>query len=81
VAHGRVEEAHRRHSDALAVATEIGDPYEQARAHHGIAAAHHAAGQTDHARRHWQHALALYADLDVPDTDAVRVHLSALKHT
>jgi tetratricopeptide (TPR) repeat protein len=53
------------HSEALAVATEIGAIDQQARAHAGL-------GRALNSREHLEQALALYTDLDSPAADAVR---------
>jgi tetratricopeptide (TPR) repeat protein len=75
---GAVQEALTRHTDALLAATKAGDRYEQARAHDGIAAAHHTTGNVDLAHQHWQHALTLYASLEVPEAQTVQAELAAL---
>jgi DNA-binding SARP family transcriptional activator/tetratricopeptide (TPR) repeat protein len=64
---GRTDEAVAHHRDALALATRTRNPYEQARAHAGIA---HALCRTDPggARRHRDQALAISTDLGVPET-------------
>ena len=77
-ANGEAGAAAERHTEALAVAVEIGDRYEQARAHAGIAEIHEARGEVAQARSRWQEALAVYADLAVPDAEAVRARLAAL---
>lgn len=77
-AHGQLGEAHHQHTAALTLATQIGDRYEQARAHNGLAQIHQAAGDPEQARYHWRHALDVYTVLDVPDAEAVDAHLSAL---
>jgi DNA-binding SARP family transcriptional activator/tetratricopeptide (TPR) repeat protein len=63
---------------ALDLASALGNQGEQARAHDGLAQAWLAAGDVVQARRHWQEALARYADQGVPDADAVRARLAAL---
>jgi len=78
LADGRTGHARAQHSAALTIAEQIGDRYEQASAHNGLANAHHASGDTDRARHHWQQALALFAELDVPEADQVRAHLTGL---
>ncbi len=62
----------------LTLATQIGNRYEQASAHNGLAHTHYAAGEQDQARHHWHDALALYTDLGVPEADDVHAHLTAL---
>ena len=65
------------HTDALAIATDIGDQDQQARADTGIGRAHHALGDPARARHHYQLALNRYTDLGSP-TDDTRALLSAL---
>ncbi len=77
---GQSEQARAQHAAGLTMAVETGDRYQQARAHTGLAHARLAAGEHDLARQHWQDALALYADLGVPEADVVRAHLAALGH-
>ena len=60
---------------ALALATQAGDRFEQARALDGIARVLATAGRRDQARDHWQRALAIFSDLGVPEADRVRDHL------
>jgi tetratricopeptide (TPR) repeat protein len=66
----RAGQALRAYRRALAKASHTGNRYQQARAHDGIARAS-AAGEAaggETARPHREQALALYADLGVPDT-------------
>jgi len=77
-ANGHTEQAHADHTTALTLATQIGERYEQARAHNGLAHTHHATGELDQARHHWHEALTLYTDLGVPDVDDIHAHLTAL---
>jgi hypothetical protein len=44
-----------------------------ARAHTGLGHAHHTLNHPARARRHYQHALALYCDLGVPQADQATV--------
>lgn len=60
---------------ALAIARDIDDRYEQARALTGLGHAHAALGDHAQARRDWQQALAIYTDLRVPDAEAIRACL------
>jgi len=62
---GRYPQAigHHQHAAALGLASQIGDQYEQARAHNGLARSYHATGDQSQARRHWQEALTRYTDL------------------
>jgi tetratricopeptide (TPR) repeat protein len=78
LADGQFDQARTQHSAALSLANQTGELYEQARAHNGLAHTHHATGGTDQARHHWQLALAVYANLDVPEADQVRTCLAAL---
>jgi tetratricopeptide (TPR) repeat protein len=78
LADGRPNEARTQHAAALTLADQTGDQHEEARAHDGLAHAYDAAGDTGMARHHWQQALAIYADLEVPQADQVRAHLLAL---
>jgi tetratricopeptide (TPR) repeat protein len=73
-------QARTQHTAALTLATQIGERYEQARAHDGLAHIHQVTGDLSQARQHWRHALALYAELRVPDADDVSAHLTALDH-
>ena len=65
------------HAAALALADQMGDKYQQACAHDGLACARQASGDLGQARRHWLRALALYTDLDVPEADEVSARLAA----
>jgi tetratricopeptide (TPR) repeat protein len=62
-------DAYRR---ALASAAGTGDPYQRARAHHGLARTLAAAGDHATAARHWRPALTWYAHLGVPEAEQVR---------
>ncbi len=79
VATRRPDQAFAHHTAALTLATQVDDRYEQARAHDGLAQVHRAADDLDQTRYQWQHALALYTDLGVPDADDVRSYLTALE--
>jgi tetratricopeptide (TPR) repeat protein len=63
---------------ALDIARMKSDPLEQARAHSGLAAACHDLDRRDDARAHWDHALDIYRDLDVPDAAHVQRQLADL---
>jgi tetratricopeptide (TPR) repeat protein len=76
LAMGHPEQACARHALALDLATQIGDTYQQAGAHNGLAHAHAADGNYRAARQHWQHALDLYTQLDVPEARRVLGHLA-----
>ncbi|MGH3803502.1 MAG: tetratricopeptide repeat protein, partial [Pseudonocardiaceae bacterium] len=75
---GQLREALIQHTAALTLATQIGDRYEQARAHNGLAQTHLATRDSDLARHHWQQALTLYTNLGIPDADDIRTHLATL---
>jgi hypothetical protein len=75
LAAGRTDEAGVACTAALALAGQLGDAHEQARAHHGLAAALHAAGDVGRARHHRSCALDLYAALGAPEADAIRAEL------
>jgi len=46
--------------------------------HNGLACTYYATGDLDQARQHWERALALYADLGVPEAEQVRAKLESL---
>ena len=68
-------QARAQHHDALTLACQMGDRYEQARAHDGLGRSWHASGDHAQARYHWQQALALYTDMGVPEAGPVRARL------
>ena len=76
LATGRPSDARAQYATALSVSAQIGEKYEQARAHNGLAHAYQAAGDPGQARHHWKEALTLYISLGAPDTDQVRSHLA-----
>jgi tetratricopeptide (TPR) repeat protein len=83
---GLGEAAHTagRAADALThhtIAADTGHRDQQARAHAGLGHAHHTLGNPTLALDHYQHALALYTDLDLPEADQVRTHLAALNNS
>jgi tetratricopeptide (TPR) repeat protein len=63
------------HRLALANALDVGDRYQQARAHLGIG---HAVAPTDPgaARLRWELSLVIYQELGVPEADEVAAHLA-----
>ena len=67
LATGEPGQARASHTAALTLARETGDRYQQARAHRGLAEACDGTGQPAEARQHWQHALADYTALGVPE--------------
>jgi hypothetical protein len=75
LATGQAARAVARYTAALGLASRIGDQYEQARAHDGLARGHHAVGEADQARRHWQRALALFSRLGTPEAGELRSQL------
>jgi len=77
LAEGKPGESQQQHNLALGLAGEIGDRYQQARAHDGLAHAQQASGNAARARRHWQHALTLYALLGAPEAGRVRAAITA----
>jgi DNA-binding SARP family transcriptional activator/tetratricopeptide (TPR) repeat protein len=81
----RPEVAIAHHDKALALARELGQPEDQARAHDGLAHSYHALNQHEQARMHWRSALSILTDLGVDRTDdeeastaAIRMHLAAI---
>lgn len=77
LATGRPAEARTQLAAARDVATQAGEKYEQARAHEGLAGSYQASGSPARARRHWQEALALYAELGAPEADRISARLVA----
>ncbi len=77
---GQPVRARAEHAVALRLASQTGDKYEQARAHNGLAHCHHPVGDPAQAHHHWQQALALYAELGVPEAGQIRAQLSAAGH-
>lgn len=57
---------------ALAHSRKTGDRYEAARSHAGLGAVHDANGDPELAAEHWQRALEIYRELDVPAPARVR---------
>ncbi|MEU8210966.1 tetratricopeptide repeat protein [Micromonospora sp. NPDC049044] len=75
---GNVADALAQHSAAHAIVVEIGAYHEHARSHAGLGHAHRVLGAISSARDHFQRALALYTDLDMPEAEQIRAHLAAL---
>ncbi|MBE1488377.1 AfsR/SARP family transcriptional regulator [Plantactinospora soyae] len=75
---GQPVRARSEHSTALTLASEIGDPYEQARAHAGLARAYRATGDLEGAATHCNSANALYLMLGVPEATECREELAIL---
>jgi hypothetical protein len=78
LATGQLGQSRAQHGLALDLATRIGDKYQQGAAHDGLAHAHKAGRDLSRAYHHWQQALALYTDLDVPEASEVLRHLVLL---
>lgn len=68
-ARGETAEAAGFFRDALDIAAETGCVGDQADAHHGL-------GDTTGERAHWESALALYAEMGVPEADEMRARLN-----
>ena len=77
---GQPSLAAARHATARDIASDIGDTYQQARAHDGLARAHHALASTGQARDHWERALALYTHLGTPEADQARAELAETRN-
>ena len=75
---GRPAEAADRHTGAYAIAVEVDDPGQQARAQTGLGHARRALGDRDRAREHYEQALVLYTKTDMSEADEVREHLAGL---
>jgi hypothetical protein len=59
------------------VASEVGEKYEQARAHAGLARAYQASGDTGQARHHGHQALTRYTELGAPEAGQFETQLTA----
>jgi hypothetical protein len=73
-----VADASAHHGTALAIAHRNGMRDQQARAHAGLATAYQLLGEPELARGHLQRAHDLYAELGVPEADAVHERLALL---
>ena len=78
LAAGQPDAARAQHATALDLARQIGDKYQQARACSGIAGSCLAAGDRGQAARHWQQALAFYAEFGSPEATRLRRQLAGL---
>ncbi|MFG1996418.1 tetratricopeptide repeat protein [Actinoplanes sp. NPDC048988] len=76
---GRAADALTYHTAAHTTAADHRD--QQARAHTGLGHAHQVLGNHAVAREYYQHALALYTDLDLPEADQLRADLAALDNS
>jgi DNA-binding SARP family transcriptional activator/Tfp pilus assembly protein PilF len=77
LAAGQPGRARTQHAAALVLTSQTGDKHEQARAHNGLGHCCHVTGDPGQDLRHWQEALALFADLGAPEADHVRAQLAA----
>jgi hypothetical protein len=57
------------HTAALALADDLGQPLDRARAHDGLAYALRALGRGEDAHAHWQQALDILTEIGVDHTD------------
>jgi tetratricopeptide (TPR) repeat protein len=69
---GRPAEAIGHHAAAHAAAVVIEFRDQQARAHRGLGRAHGSLGDEALAREHYERALTLYTELDMPEADEIR---------
>jgi DNA-binding SARP family transcriptional activator len=74
----RPAEALSQHTAAHTIAVETGVRDQHARAHAGLAHAYLTLADSTRAREHYNHALALYTDLGMPDADQIRARLADL---
>lgn len=74
-----LDQSLQSHQRALDIATGLGDRYEIARAHDGVAAVCASRGDTGTASKHWQIALDLQTDLGTPEATEVAGRLRALE--
>lgn len=75
---GQPRDGVHQYAAALAIATDKGFRYQQARAHNGLAHAYHELGDNLQARTHWQHALTIHADLGTPGANKIQSQLDTL---
>jgi len=76
-ADGQLAEALDAYQQALAIATELGLHREQARAHGGIGAVTRTSDPRA-TREHWEQAIAIYDQLNLPEADQLRDQLSTM---
>lgn len=72
----RLTDALRHHAAAHAIALETGDRHQQARALTGLGRTRHLLADASRAREHYEDALALYTELDLPEADEIRAVLT-----
>jgi tetratricopeptide (TPR) repeat protein/transcriptional regulator with XRE-family HTH domain len=77
LAEGRPDDARGQHAAAIGLATDSGNRLERARAHEGLGNAY-APADSGEADRQWRAALAIYADLGIPQAARVRARLDEL---
>jgi tetratricopeptide (TPR) repeat protein/transcriptional regulator with XRE-family HTH domain len=75
---GDWDEAHSLHAAALTIAIDVAARDQQARAHTGLGHCLRVQDDLTQARTHYAHALSIYTDLDMPDAEDVRAHLTLL---
>ncbi|WP_167978844.1 AfsR/SARP family transcriptional regulator [Lentzea indica] len=75
------EVVRHHHLAALAAASDLGAPYEQARAHAGLGDVHQRQGDHDKAVQHWQRALTTYRALRAPKTAEVREKIAGCRRS
>jgi tetratricopeptide (TPR) repeat protein len=78
---GRPAMAFHHHGEAVRLARQGGERRQEARALDGLAQVHAASGEPDAAADHWRQALAIYAELDLPEAAAVRARLGTASVT
>jgi len=77
LAAGQSAEVRTQLGFALDLATRVGNKYEQARAHHGLARGHQAAGEPVLAHRCLRQALAIFTELGAPEADQITAALGS----
>ena len=73
---GQPAVARAYYSEALKVVGRTGDPYDRARAHHGLGCLYQGLAEHSRARSHWQQARSLYAEMAVPELAQVSAYLA-----
>src|SRR6266567_1656184 len=72
----RIDGARAQHAAALDAASQVGEKYEQARAHLGLARAYQASGDAGKARHHSQQALVRYTELGAPEAGQIQAQFA-----